>query len=410
MSAMAEHMSARCIVRLFQSSSLPRMWHATLMSMITCALCAFSLMIAGNARADELPEPTLAEADAAVLIDKGGNVLYQKNPTKREHPASITKVMTAMVALDSGHELSDIVDMVAPDLGFNSQMGDYSTGDKIELEELMRVMLVYSGNDAAYNVARFVGGSEEEFVKLMNKKAAEIGMEHTHFNNSHGLEDDDHYTCAYDIALMGRYALEHYPFIAQAVLSHTVDAHLYGEVISLNSTDRLLDTFPGIRGIKTGAIIDNYTFLGASGRGNVQLYVSVLGCPSFSGRFDDAVELMEWGYANYSTRKLDQQSKVSVVAPYAFDLGLKAVLSKEGNLSAEVWPQLQDPVASDTQLSRGLLDVGRTNGWTNWQQEGCDLGYEYFSTRATPIRASAWPVFSLPLFTSLAEAEVGEAA
>ncbi len=375
--------------------------------MVTSVFCAFALLFAGIARAEEPPEPTLSEADAAVLMDKGGNVLYQQNPTKREHPASITKVMTAMVTLDSDHELTDIVDMVAPDLGFNSQMGDYATGDKIELGELMRVMLVYSGNDAAYNVACYVGGSEEAFVKLMNKKAAEIGMEHTHFNNSHGLEDDEHYSCAYDIARMGRYALEHYPFIAQTVLNHTVEAHLYGGIIPLNSTDRLLDTFPGIRGIKTGAIIDNYTFLGASGRGNTQLYVSVLGCPSFSGRFDDAAELMEWGYANYDSRELGQPSKVARVAPYAFDLGMKAVLSKERTLTAEVWTELENPTVVETQQPSGLLDVGCTYGWTDWRQEGCDLGSEYFSTHATPIRASAWPVFTTPLFTSLVEPEAG---
>lgn len=361
-----------------------------------------ALLVCGSAQAGEIDPPDLKEADAAVLIDKCGNVLYEKSPTSREHPASITKVMTAMVVLDSGHALTETVDMVAPDLGENSQMGDYATGDKIALNELLQVMLVYSGNDAAYNAARHVAGSEAAFVELMNKKAKEIGMEHTHFANSHGLEDDNHYSCALDLAMMGRYALEHYPYIARTVMQSSVDAHLYGEIIPLESTDRLLGEYDGVRGIKTGSIVDSYTFLGASGRGNTQLYMSVLGCETFMGRFDDSAALMDWGYAHYKQKNLTRGGWAIRTEPYALDLGFKTVLASEGDFAGSIWPKL-GKLSYSTVLSRPdrLLDTSTTMGWTQWKQKGSDLGNVYYATRDKPVRVSSWSPFTLPLFTDV---------
>ena len=376
---------------------------ASICGLLIMALCMGALLaLPASAYGVELDEPELTEADAAVLLDKGGNVLYAKEPEKREHPASITKVMTAMCVLDSGHKLDEVVDITAPDLGENSQMGDYATGDKITLGELLQVMLVYSGNDAAWNAGVYVAGSEEAFVDLMNKKAAQIGMDHTHFANCHGLEDDNHYSCAYDIALMGCYALEHYPYIAQTVVRHTVEAHVYDEVLVLNSTDRLLDTFDGIRGIKTGAIVNNYTFLGASGRGNTQLYTSVLGCQTFMGRFDDAAALMEWGYEHYQDKVLTRGNWVTRVEPYALDLGQKAILVSEQDFTGSVWPSM-GKFGYSTVLNRPhhLLDVGQTYGWTSWRQSGSDLGFAYYTTRPAPQAVSSWPVFELPLFSDV---------
>lgn len=360
---------------------------------------SYGLFVASPAYADTTPPPDIKEADAAVLLDKGGNVLFDKEGLKHEHPASTTKVMTAMVALDSGHSLDEVVEVTAPDLGENSQMGDYASGDRVTLEELMRVMLIYSGNDAAYNIASYVAGSEEAFVDLMNKKAASIGLQNTHFANSHGLEDNDHYTCALDLARMGKYALEHYPFIAQCALMHSVDAHLYGEVIPLTATDKLLDTFYGIRGIKTGAIENAFTFVGASGRGNTQLYTAVLGCPTFNGRFDDAAALMEWGYANHANHPLARGGWITRMQPYSFDFGMKAILETEDDVVVSSWPDIKSlSYASVHAMPHHLLETDRAYGWTRWSQSNSELGEAFYTTRELPARASAWSAFTLPLF------------
>ena len=375
-------------------------------------LCAPNVARAEEANAEPKPEaqpeavdssaqdtPLITEAGSAALIDKEGNVLFEVNGKKQEHPASTTKVMTAMVALDSKRDLNEIVEIQAPDLGENSQMGDYSTGDRVPLGELMRVMLVYSANDAAWNVATHVAGSEAAFVDLMNKKASEIGCEHTHFVNSHGLEDDNHYTCAIDLAKIGRYALEHYPFIGQTALMPTVSTTVHGEEITLNSTDRLLDTFDGIRGLKTGAIIANYTFLGASGRGDVQLYTAVLGCQTFMGRFDDAASIMEWGYAHYAQRPLTRGNWVVRVNPYAYNFGLKAVLRSTQDCDASIWPSLGSLTYSTVQTRpHRLVGTSTACGWTNWKQDKVNVGRVVYKTENTPKRMSAWPVFSQPLF------------
>ena len=120
--------------------------------------------LANPAQAVALDPPELKEADAAVLLDKGGNVLYSLNPEKEELPASTTKVMTAIVALESGHKLNETVSMTVPEFEGPSQMVGYTSEDKISLGELIRVMLVYSGNDAAYNVAALV--QEHRSIRL----------------------------------------------------------------------------------------------------------------------------------------------------------------------------------------------------------------------------------------------------
>ncbi len=373
------------------------------------ALCAVALMLAcvllvpGIAMAEGEDLPELKEAKTAALLDENGNILYDLNARERQHPASITKVMTAMVVLDSGHDLNETVTITAPDLGENSQMGDYATGDKITLDELLQVMLVYSANDAAWNAACFVAGDEASFVELMNQKAAQIGMEGTHFANSHGLEDDNHYSCAYDLALMGRYALEHYPYIARTVVRDSVEAHVYGGVSVFKSTDRLLETFNGIRGIKTGAIIDNYTFLGASGRGDIQLYTAVLGCATFMGRFDDAASLMEWGYSHYQTAETTKAGWVIRADPLASDFGYKAIIHTPANFTGHTWQSLGG-YSYKTVLPRPsrLLDTNTLYGWTQWKQAGTNMGTAYYQTREVPARTSSWPIFSLPLFQDTA--------
>ncbi|MBQ6522315.1 MAG: D-alanyl-D-alanine carboxypeptidase, partial [Atopobiaceae bacterium] len=138
--------------------------------------------------------PEVEEAQAAIVVDSSGSILWSKNAEREMGMASVTKVMTAVVALDSGMDLDTVCSIDYVDLGPYSQTAGFTSDDAPTLRDLLRVMLVYSGNDAACYVAQNVAGSVDEFVVLMNAKARELGMNHTHFANPHGLEEDGHYS------------------------------------------------------------------------------------------------------------------------------------------------------------------------------------------------------------------------
>ena len=374
---------------------------------LASAVFAMSLVLllkTPAASAQEVAPPVFAEATCAALIDQNGNVVYQQNQEQRMSLASITKVMTAMCVLDSGISLDEVVPLVTPTLDEESQMAGYTEGDKASVRELLQVMLVYSANDAAHNLAVRVAGSIESFSDLMNKKAAEIGMKNSHFVNPHGLEDDNHYSCAIDLARMGKYALENYPFIAQTITMRSVKTTAHGEAIELLSTDDFLDSYSGARGIKTGAVITNYTFLGAAGRGNKQLYSAVLGCTSAEGRFADTITLMDWGFARYRDMQISCASWVLRAQPYAYDFGLRAVVSSPKDTFASVRSKGGDAsYVNVMSRSNRLLEADTVYGWSRWTQSGTNMGTALYATRSKPVRVSSWPLFSLPLFTDMSQ-------
>ena len=368
------------------------------------ALAFVLLMQAPRAEAQEVAPPVFSEATCAALIDQGGNIVYQQNPEQHMSLASITKIMTAMCVLDSGISLDEVVPLMTPTLDEDSQMAGYTEGDKASVRELLQVMLVYSANDAAHNLAVRVAGSIESFSDIMNKKAAEIGMKNSHFVNPHGLEDDNHYSCAIDLVRMGKYALENYPFIAQTITMRSVKTTAHGEPIELYSTDDFLDSYSGARGIKTGAVITNYTFLGAAGHGNKQLYSAVLGCSSATGRFADTITLMDWGFARYRDMQISNASWVLRAQPYAFDFGQRAVVASPEDSYASVRSKGGDAsYVNVMSRSNRLLDVGTAYGWSRWTQSGTNMGTALYATKSKPVRVSSWPLFSLPLFADVTQ-------
>ena len=347
------------------------------------------------------PAPTITEAESAAMIDRAGNVLFQKDAERHMSPASITKVMTAVVALDSlqnGISLDDDVQITEPYLGELAAMAGFETGEHAVLRDLMRVMLVYSANDAAYNVALHVAGSIPAFADLMNAKAAEIGMTNSHFVNPHGMDDDGHYSCAIDLARLSKYALENYPFIAQTVSLSSVEIPIHGTPTVFNTTDALMGTYAGIRGVKTGST-DAYTFMGASARGDVGVYTAVLGCETSAGRFNDTAAMMDWAYAKYHEWQLAEDDWTVRVNPYALDMSYHTVVAASSDTQGEVWPE-GGSASYDSVIARPdrLLDSGCGCGWSVWRQSERQMGTTTYATREMPVRVSSWPTFSLPLF------------
>lgn len=367
------------------------------------AFCSL-LLQTPRAEAQEVAPPAFKEATCAALIDQGGNIVYQQNPEQHMSLASITKIMTAMCVLDSNVPLDEVIPLTTPELDEDSQMAGYVEGDKASIRELLQVMLVYSANDAACNLAVRVAGSIQAFSDLMNKKAAELGMTNSHFVNPHGLEDDNHYSCAIDLVRMGKYALENYPFIAQTITKRSVSTTVHGEAIEFLSTDHFLDYYPGARGIKTGAVVTNYTFLGASGHGNKQLYSAVLGCASAEGRFEDTITLMDWGYARYRDMQISNKSWILRAQPYAYDFGQRAIVSSPQNSYASVRSKGGDAsYVNVMSRSNRLLEAGTGYGWSRWTQGGSNMGTALYGTRSKPVRISSWPLFSLSLFADASQ-------
>ena len=208
---------------------------------------AFRCTANKQAEADQAHNNNLAiTAKAAVLIDNAsGRILYAKNKDKKLIPASITKIMTAMLALKYGN-MDDVVTITQENLNLEegSQVCGFWAGDQVTLDQLLHCLLVYSGNDAAAAIAEHVGGSTEGFVEMMNSYARELGCTGTHFTNPHGLQDENHYTTPYDIYLMLKEALN-YPEFTQITQSgsYTVEyTHADGSSASttLLATDHYL--------------------------------------------------------------------------------------------------------------------------------------------------------------------------
>ncbi len=217
--------------------------------------------------------------------------------------ASITKVMTAIVALEHGDPNAVVTIPRA-----SGQVGESTAflrpGEKLPMSQVLEALLVKSGNDAAVAVALNVAGSEEAFVKLMNEKAAELGLNGTHFTNTHGLDAPGHYTTAADLAVLGRYAMTN-PTFREIVGMKSVVIGSGKRKETLQSTDLLIGNYAGAIGIKTGFTDKaGYSVLSAAERDGVTLYAVVLGTASELQRFREARELLDWGFAHYRPQLL----------------------------------------------------------------------------------------------------------
>ena len=283
-------------------------------------------------------EPNLSEAEAAMVVDAQGNVLYEKNPDEEINMASVTKVMTAVVALESGVSLDTVCTLSTPALDENAMVAGYQSGDTSTLRNLLRAALVYSANDGAYEVAVAVAGSEDAFVQMMNDKAAELGMNNTHFENSHGLDAEGHHSTVHDLTILARYAMTKHPFIADTVRQTEVTVPIGGYNVTLPTVDDLLSTYPGLLGIKTGT--GNYvtTFLGCARRNGVTLYTSVLGCQTKEGRFADTASLLDWAFDTYEWHSYASPRLREGSRTFAYNMAFSCVVSPDSYANGLSWP------------------------------------------------------------------------
>ena len=299
-------------------------WMAVLMAF---ALATASLVIppVTAAAAETTNGAAVAEgsldvrAKSAVLMDVAtGTVLYEQNAHEELPPASVTKVMTMLLALEAVERgqfsLEDTVTISERAASMGGSQMYMEPGESHTVEELFMGASICSANDACVALAETTKGTEELFVEAMNARAKELGMEHSHFVNTNGLPAEDHYSCAYDIAVMSRELLKHpKPREWFSTWQAEISVGLPGKEkpFGLTNTNKMIKTYPGANGVKTGFTQDaGYCLSASATREDLTLIAVVMGAESSKIRFSEASRLLDYGFANYEAVKLADQEQM----------------------------------------------------------------------------------------------------
>ena len=243
-------------------------------------------------------EPKINSRAAVIYDRKAQKIIWGKKENERRPMASTTKIMTAIVVLENAN-LSDTVTVSKKAGGTGGSRLGLKAGDKITVNNLLYGLLLVSGNDAAVALAEYVGGSVEGFAQMMNKKASELGLENTHFVTPHGLDMQEHYTTAFELAKMADYALNIEKF-AQIVNTKNITISISGRSKNLTNTNELLGNLNGVNGVKTGFTNGaNRCLVTSVNRDGMNIITVVLGADTKKDRTNDSVKLIEYAYQNY---------------------------------------------------------------------------------------------------------------
>nr|WP_297178342.1 D-alanyl-D-alanine carboxypeptidase family protein [uncultured Agathobaculum sp.] len=277
------------------------------------------------------PDAPTLNAEAALLISPdSGMVLYEKNADERRYPASTTKIMTALIVLENVTDLSETVTAEASDFEHvtaDSSNADIKEGEVVTVEDLLYALMLPSANEAAYMLARHVGGTWENFVDMMNERAAELGCTGTHFSNPCGLHEDDHYSTARDLYKIGYAAMQDETFanIVNTVQHKMAKTNMHEER-KIYTTNMLIFSsyaayaYPYCQGIKTGHTSEaGNCFVGYAEYGDAKLYSVVMGCddqskeyPEIAASFTDTSALCKWGFEKFTSKTIVQQGDTIV--------------------------------------------------------------------------------------------------
>ena len=270
-------------------------------------------------------------AKSAILMEEStGNILYESNPDERLPIASVTKVMTMLLimeAVDSGKiSLDDMVIVSENAMSYGGSTMFLETGEQLTVNDMLKGIAVASANDGCVAMAEHLAGSESAFVDMMNEKAKKLGMENTHFMNTNGLDEDDHYSSARDVAIMSRELMKH-----ETIFNYTsiwMDT-LRGGKFQLANTNKLIRFYDGANGLKTGSTSKALCCLSAAAKRNdMQLIAVVLGAPTSAERFASAKSLLDYGFANYAVNTQitagDEVQKIAVEKGVDKEVGVVA--------------------------------------------------------------------------------------
>jgi D-alanyl-D-alanine carboxypeptidase (penicillin-binding protein 5/6) len=245
-----------------------------------------------------LPLPNITARSAILMDYASGRVIWAKNEQEKLPPASLTKILTAILILEKGN-LEDVVTVGEKPSKVEPSALGLKPGDKITLRDLLTAILVRSANDAAIAAAEYISGSEDEFVSQMNERAKELGALNTHFVNCHGLPAPDHYSTALDIAVLARYALNN-PIFASIVALKRAEIRIWNKEerkLTIESTNKFLSFYPYANGIKTGYTVEAGRCLAASAKKDGWQLIAVI--LNSKDVWKDAKALFEYAFNNF---------------------------------------------------------------------------------------------------------------
>lgn len=315
----------------------------TLPCLLLALILAASSVTGAQAAALDLAAPSAILMEAAT-----GTVLYESNAHERLRPASVTKIMTlllVMEALEDGRISWD--DTITTSSAAAAKGGSQiylEENEQLSFEEMLKSVVVSSANDCATALAEHVAGSESAFVGMMNERAAELGMQDTHFVNCTGLDDEpeaaEHLTSAWDIAIMSRELLKHSEIKKYTTI--WMDTVRNGE-FGLSNTNKLVRFYDGTTGLKTGyTSAAGYCLSASAERGGMELIAVVLHCQSSTDRFESAKALLNYGFSNYA-----------LVTPQPQAIGSVPVVLGKSDVVTPV-PETSEPILIDKALAAGV--------------------------------------------------------
>lgn len=293
------------------------------------------------------------EPDSAILLEaETGQVLFEKNADRELPPASITKIMPLLIAMEKLEEGSISLDDQVSISRYSESMGGsqifLAANTQVSLEKLLKAVTIASGNDASVAVGEYIAGTYSNFIAMMNDKAEELGMDSTNFANSTGLPDPDNYSTARDISIMAR-ELAKYPQILEwaSIWTETID--LPNRQAMLVNTNSLINKYPSLDGLKTGHTQEaGFCLASTAKKGDVRLIAVVLQGDTLNEREEATTRLLDYGFNAFSKRQIaaagDQiqnipveESAVQVAAgEVAEDLYVMVQKGKENEISQEV--------------------------------------------------------------------------
>ncbi len=332
-----------------------------------------------NSQVGSLGENLQINAKSAILMEYNtGRILYENGADKRLAPASITKIMTlilVMEAIDSGRlSLTDRITASDHAASMGGSQIWLEPGEVMTVDELLRATVIASANDATVALAEAVSGSEEVFVKQMNEKAKELGMNGTNFVNSYGLDAEGHLTTAYDIALMSAELIKH--DLIRKYSTVWTDSLRDGKS-ELTNTNKLIRYYKGAFGLKTGTTSGAGSCLAATAeRDGLTLIAVVLGAPTSKERFAGCQKLLDYGFANYSYINIDPDIT-----------GFHSIPVKKGTVT-EIYPEITEKFSA---LLKKGEEQGITQSLTLVQEltapvkKGDTVGYVHFCKNGDEI-------------------------